>query len=261
MPSARYSVGLAVLCLALIWGLAPRASTPAMQTSAICDAAGQRAAAATGVPELVLRAIALTETGRRLEGKFRPWPWTVNMEGAGKWFDTPTEAMAFVRAHHDKGARSYDVGCFQINYRWHGNAFSSLEDMFDPLRNATYAANFLKRLHAETGSWAKSAAAYHSRTPKYAKRYQQRFEKILARLGGPPPTGADSAYDLALSNPGGGTLDGAVSGIGAPIPGLPVAVEGPLTITTPAVGQLGSLAPVNAMPRGRSLLTGARPLF
>ena len=156
---------------------------------ALCTAAGRAAAQATGVPESVLRAISLTETGRMRGGHLRAWPWTVNMEGKGKWFDTREEALAYVRAHHARGARSYDVGCFQINYRWHGNAFASVEEMFDPTQNALYAARFLASLHRETGSWSKSAGAYHSRTPKYATRYRKRFDRILARVtnGTPPP--------------------------------------------------------------------------
>ncbi|MEY8882549.1 hypothetical protein [Donghicola sp. XS_ASV15] len=44
------------------------------------------------------------------------------------------------------GTTSIDVGCMQVNYRWHGEGFSSLEDMFDPAANTAYAAEFLTRL-------------------------------------------------------------------------------------------------------------------
>ncbi|MHA3978321.1 transglycosylase SLT domain-containing protein [Halovulum sp. GXIMD14794] len=177
---------IAFLSACLLW------AAPALGSADLCDQAGARAARDTGVPYAVLRAISLTETGRNRDGKLQPWPWTVNMEGKGTWFDDNTSALDYVRQHHARGARSYDVGCFQINYRWHGNAFASVEEMFDPYRNALYAAEFLKRLYAETGSWAKSAGAYHSRTPKYATKYQARFERILARLSGevPPPVPA-----------------------------------------------------------------------
>ena len=49
------------------------------------------------------------------------------------------------------GRTSFDVGCVQINYRWHGHAFPSLEDMFDPEWTATYAAQFLRTLYEERG--------------------------------------------------------------------------------------------------------------
>ena len=114
------------------------------------------------------------------------------MEGKGFWFETRKEALAFVRKRFSEGARSFDVGCFQINYKWHHQHFKSIEDMFDPVINATYAAKFLNSLYAEKGNWPAAAGAYHSRTPSYAKRYSARFERYLTRLAGktPSPGGA-----------------------------------------------------------------------
>lgn len=155
--------------------------------AAICDQAAAQVSQETGVPLSVLRAITLTETGRRKDGAFRPWPWTVNMEGTGVWFDTPDEAKAYVFRHHARGARSFDVGCFQLNFRWHGKGFSSIEEMFEPLANARYAAGFLSDLYKEMGDWSRAAGAYHSRTPRYANRYRARFDRIRARLGDAPP--------------------------------------------------------------------------
>ena len=151
----------------------------------VCDQVAQRAAQKTGVPLSVLQAITRTETGRKKDGIFGPWPWTVNMEGKGVWFDTLDEARAYVFRHFKRGARSFDVGCFQINYKWHHQAFSSIDEMFDPMANATYAAEFLKDLYAEHGSWTDAAGAYHSRTPKYANRYKAIFEKHRNKAPGP----------------------------------------------------------------------------
>ncbi len=150
--------------------------------SAICDNAAVVVSRESGVPLDVLRAISLTETGRKGADGFLPWPWTVNMEGAGKWFDDRDTAQVYVDRHFARGARSFDVGCFQINYRWHGKAFSSIEEMFEPLANARYAARFLRELYDELGDWSRAAGAYHSRTPKYARKYKARFDRIRASL-------------------------------------------------------------------------------
>ncbi|QHQ37449.1 transglycosylase SLT domain-containing protein [Algicella marina] len=163
----------------------------------MCDAAATHAARETGVPRVVLQAISLTETGRRLDGEHRAWPWTVNMEGVGKWFAGREEALAYVNAHFATGARSFDVGCFQINFRWHGNAFASIAEMFDPQINALYAARFLRRLYGETGSWSRAAGAYHSRTPQFAERYAARFDRILAELGNSAPPSAIGRAEYA----------------------------------------------------------------
>lgn len=150
--------------------------------AAICDSAATLVSRESGVPLDVLRAISLTETGRKSKTGLAPWPWTVNMEGIGKWFEDVTAAQTYVNRHYARGARSFDVGCFQINYKWHGQAFSSIEEMFDPIQNARYAARFLSELHSEFGDWSRAAGAYHSRTPKYARRYIARFDRIRANL-------------------------------------------------------------------------------
>jgi hypothetical protein len=170
------------MCVVLLSSLAPQVSFATRQIASICDSAAIVASREIGVPLDVLRAIALTETGRKKGGEFLPWPWTVNMEGAGKWFDDMQSAQTYVDNHFDRGARSFDVGCFQINYRWHGQAFSSIEEMFDPISNARYAARFLRDLHGEFGDWSAAAGAYHSRTPKFANKYKARFDRIRANL-------------------------------------------------------------------------------
>ncbi len=239
-------------CLGLFWCLAgttAHANTPS-QISAICDAAITHAAQQTGVPTSVLRAITLTETGRRIDGAHKPWPWTVNMEGKGVWFGTREEALAYVKQHFDRGARSFDVGCFQINYRWHGNAFASIEDMFDPRQNAAYAGRFLSDLYRESRSWSKSAGAYHSRTPQYANRYRARFDRILARLTGKPlPKQQADEYDANLQA-GEALLAEVPSGVKEPEP-VPE-IEVPWDPPPPT--RFGSLAGLQSSTQGRSLL-------
>ena len=177
---------LMALLFAAIWGPAAYANVatqdPALAN--ICYRAIDRASTQMNVPADVMLAITLTETGRKMKGDYRPWPWTVNMEGKGFWFDTRAEALAYVKRRHAEGARSFDVGCFQINYKWHGQNFRSIEDMFDPQLNANYAAKFLGDLFRETGSWTRAAGAYHSRTPEYANRYATRFDRYRARIAG-----------------------------------------------------------------------------
>lgn len=144
----------------------------------LCLQAALDAAERTGVPYDVLRAIATVETGR----KGRPWPWTVNFGGNGQWFDSLTDAEAVVAEALNQGSTNVDLGCFQLNYRWHASGFASIGDMLDPAKNATYAAEFLSEHFAQTGDWALAAAAYHSGTPEYATAYQAKFEAVYAGL-------------------------------------------------------------------------------
>lgn len=175
--SALQIISIAMV-LAFVIGLPGHTAPGPEIEDNMCDAAARIAANSSDVPLSVLLAITRSETGRGRKGGLHPWPWTVNMEGKGVWFDTEDEARAYVFKHFKRGARSFDVGCFQINYKWHGTAFSSIDEMFDPLANAKYAARFLSELHAEFGDWSKAAGAYHSRTPQYANKYIARFDRI-----------------------------------------------------------------------------------
>lgn len=187
MPSVR-TVKPTVL------GLLAAALWPQQAAANICDAAAHRASDRTGVPVDVLLTITRLETGRG--GSNAPWPWTVNHAGDGTWFKTEDEARRYVFGKVKQGASNLDIGCFQINYRWHSDAFRSLDDMFDPDRNAAYAARFLKQLYSEFGNWTEAAGAYHSRTPDYAERYKTKFRQIQANLDGraepdSPPAASD----------------------------------------------------------------------
>ncbi|MFG6083391.1 lytic transglycosylase domain-containing protein [Paracoccus litorisediminis] len=138
----------------------------------ICIAAIMAAEEKYGIPNDLLLAIGLQEAGTRRNGQITIWPWVVNSEGTGHQFESRDEAVAFVRREHAMGRMSTDIGCLQINTRWHPEAFKHLEDGFDPVRNAEYAAEYLLELHAETGDWMRAAGNYHSRTYSHHERYR-----------------------------------------------------------------------------------------
>jgi len=152
--------------------------------SALCRAAITAAERAMGIPDRLMQAIGIVESGRPDErGGTTAWPWTINVEGVGYNFDTKAEAIAAVNAHRARGARSIDVGCMQVNLLHHGDAFSSLEEAFDPAANARYAATFLQRLLSQTGSWPRATAGYHSLTPDVGAEYARKVLAVWARPG------------------------------------------------------------------------------
>lgn len=174
----------ALAAVAIVLVSFPLTAAANERESARCEAAIVAGARDSGVPQEVLHAISLTETGRNQGGSLRPWPWAINREGKGHWFGTREEALDFARSSLAAGRTSFDVGCFQINYRWHGHNFTSLEAMFDPVTGARYAGRFLSDLFAETGDWSRAAGSYHSRTPHFANIYRARFDRIRSGLGG-----------------------------------------------------------------------------
>jgi Transglycosylase SLT domain len=156
--------------------------------SLACDVAGRAAEQASAVPANLLVSIGMVESGRAdpVSGKVVPWPWTVNIDGSSRYFMEKADAEAFVRLAESSGARDVDVGCFQISLQQHPNAFSTLDDAFDPIENADYAAAFLNRLKDQTGSWNTAIADYHSDTPDLGLPYQRRVLAAWHGLGDVP---------------------------------------------------------------------------
>jgi hypothetical protein len=114
------------------------------------------------------------ESGRRdpISGVVAPWPWTINAEGQGSFYDTKAQAIAAVQALQARGVQSVDVGCMQVNLMHHPGAFANLDQAFDPSANTVYAARFLNELHGQTNDWMRAAGQYHSSTPALGATYQ-----------------------------------------------------------------------------------------
>ena len=78
----------------------------------------------------------------------------------------------------ENGSRNIDVGCMQLNYRWHKGGFSSLEDMFDPIKNINYAAEFVKELFERHKNWEDTIKHYHSNKEKFNTPYHKKVAKV-----------------------------------------------------------------------------------
>lgn len=157
---------------------------PAAAAPELCEGAARQAAQESGVPEDLLQAIARAESGRTLVGRLRPWPWAANLEGQGHWFATQAELQVFAESAVAAGRVSIDIGCFQINWRWHGAPYAGPSDLTDPLTGARHAARYLSDLKDEFGGWEAAVGAYHSRDPARAARYAAR---VAALRGTPAP--------------------------------------------------------------------------
>ena len=178
----RGRLRILVLSLSLLaWAAAAHAQV-ASGAGILCQNASAAAETGTGVPDQLLGAISRVETGRydAAAGGVRAWPWTINAQGIGHFYDTKEEAVAAARAFQAQGIRSIDVGCMQINLMFHPDSFASLEQAFDPAANALFAAHFLTDLFHQTGSWPHAAAAYHSQTPDLGIDYQRKVLEAWA---------------------------------------------------------------------------------
>src|SRR5271156_2546339 len=125
-----------------------------------CRAAIAAAERGHAIPPQLLAAIGRVESGRRDPdtGAWGAWPWTINAEGQGSYFESKAQAIRAVEALRARGVRSIDVGCMQVNLMHHPAAFANLDMAFEPAVNADYAARFLVELHGQTGDWTKATA-------------------------------------------------------------------------------------------------------
>jgi len=212
--------------------LAPRA-TAAASPAQQCRTAINEAERTGGVPERLMQAIGIMESGRRDEtGAVSAYPWTINAQGIGSYYASKAEAIAAVTALRARGINSIDVGCMQVNLMHHASAFASLDEAFDPAANARYAARFLNRLLAQTGSWPGATAGYHSLTPGIGDDYAR---KVLAIWGRPAPPAAPVAPAAPVeaksawpTSPAGSSFAaaGAASARVIPLPGVGTPVVG-----------------------------------
>ena len=195
----------------------PRPSTAAwdIEQAAQCTTAIHDAEGRHELPSGLLGAIAKTESGRPISslGDVRAWPWTIDADGQGLFFESKAAAVAWAKQGLARGVRLMDIGCMQVNLQMHPEAFHSIEDAFDPAANADYAARYLRQLQGEAGgNWNVAVGLYHSHTPDLAAAYRERVAQvgagIVTGIGGPEPLymRAIRQGTLHLALAGGGML-------------------------------------------------------
>jgi hypothetical protein len=145
-----------------------------------CRAAIGAAERGHGIPPQLLASIGRVESGRRdpSTGMWGAWPWTINSEGQGSYFESKADAISAVMALQARGVRSIDVGCMQVNLMHHPTAFASLDMAFEPAVNADYAARFLVQLNGQSADWTKATASYHSANPWEGGPYAAKVNSI-----------------------------------------------------------------------------------
>jgi hypothetical protein len=191
----RRAVKFLIALLALLLPAYAWAETPSPYS--VCEAAIAAVEKSPRLPDKLMPAISRVESGRLdpLTKRVRPWPWTINVEGTGFFFDDKDQAMAAVRTLQARGVRSIDIGCMQVNLMHHPTAFASLDEAFEPASNARYAARFLMALYRQTGDWSLAAANYHSADVDRGEDYQRRlFGRVMTPMG--PKSASPGPYGV-----------------------------------------------------------------
>ncbi len=167
-----------------------------LESTSPCSRAAATAEMEWRLPSGLLAAIGRVESGRwdPRANLVEPWPWTVNAAGVGRYHPDLQDALADVARENSAGIRSVDVGCFQVNLLHHPTAFTDLEQAFDPLANARYAARFLTTLRVNAGTWDLAVAQYHSAIPEIGEPYRQRVMATWQASVQPMPAATQASY-------------------------------------------------------------------
>ena len=159
------------------------------QAAELPPPAYQLAAYSAGIPSEVLYSVALQESGTYLRGQKRilvPWPWTLNVAGAGYRFATRDDACrALLIAVATVGPKKVDSGLGQVNIGWNGQRFSEPCESLNPYTNLRVASQILAEHYAATGNWIAAAGRYHHPAGgPAAARYRKLFAEHLSRVTG-----------------------------------------------------------------------------
>jgi hypothetical protein len=171
----------------------------AAQTGISCPQLIADAEARRQIPRGLLMAIAVTESG--LNGS--PNPHAMNIAGRSYFARDLNDMASVISANWQRGIQSIDVGCMQINLKYHGDKFARMTDLLHSPTNVEYGASYLIHLATERGSWREGVMDYHNKNSAARRRWYgckvwNNYLRInAARTGyvacGSPPGGSSVA--------------------------------------------------------------------
>ena len=172
----RYPPGVALMVFGVV------ASTTAWCAEGVPP--GYRSVAAErGVPAALFYAVALAESGTRIDSALHPWPWTLNVAGEGHVFGSRAAAWAELRRALAAGESSIDIGVMQVNWRYHRDALQDPWLALDPYYNLRVAAAILVDCYQRRGNWWDAVGCYHApQADERAARFRDRVRAHWRRL-------------------------------------------------------------------------------
>lgn len=147
------------------------------------------------IPEIIW---AVTGTESNYRGA--PWPWSANLQGKSYYFKSEKALKDFINSLSSNEKENLDVGCMQLNYRYHGWKFKDVQEMTDPQRNMVLGTMYLyelylrekihqlsikqknpkKKMLNDLHIWAIAVGRYHSHRQNHGKKYVKAVTKHLA---------------------------------------------------------------------------------
>ena len=106
---------------AMVIGSLGLASFAEGSDSQLCDQSIEIVAQNSFVPREIIYKIARLESGRHVNGRHVSWPWSINNGGKGYFLNDSTTALSTLSSLRAQGKTNIDVGCMQLNIRWHAD--------------------------------------------------------------------------------------------------------------------------------------------
>ena len=149
----------------------------------------QRIAKTYQVPVKVYYALLTQESGFTTRHGFRPWPWTLNIAGKSKRYDTRKAAYQALKKALNSGIKLVDIGPGQVNWHWHKKRLGTLWQSLEPYHNLKVSAQILRYEYERSGqnNWWVAVGRYHSpgqkpkqlaRAKDYELRVKRRYRQI-----------------------------------------------------------------------------------
>lgn len=132
-----------------------------------CLSAIEKYEALYSIPKGLLKAVS------KVESEYNPLALNDGLKQHN--FKSKQEALTRINYLQSIGRTNFDIGCMQINYRWHHKHFVSVDEMLEVEWNVRYAASYLYGLYKDHGSWQAAVRYYHSYDPEIHKKYSKKI--------------------------------------------------------------------------------------
>jgi hypothetical protein len=158
---------------AAMWFIPPGTAQAASCTEHVLEAEQE-----LNIPRGLLLSIALVESGQ--DGS--PQPFAMNLDGKTVYSDSASEARSHLLDKQGRVRQNATVGCMQLSVQHHRANFRPVERILDPSANVWYAARYLKRLRADSGSWSVAVARYNGGSRSQQREYTCKIYQHLESL-------------------------------------------------------------------------------
>ena len=149
--------------------------------SKVCQNLAEKFSREFKIPNKLLSSISIVESGTIKENKLVSWPWTLNVDGEAKYFNTKDETINFLESNLKK-FKNIDVGCMQISTKYHLQKFNNISELINPENNVKYAAKYLRKLFHTHKTWNEAISRYHSSNPSRKKSYLSKVHFFWKKL-------------------------------------------------------------------------------